>query len=572
MQTRTLLIIASISVSIFYSQQLLAQSTIRAKSLENLLSNPRVEANQQNTSLIRLRNKLTGNTTLKNIGDYTVGFRKTKGADLVIDMSTIDTSKYSSRYRFWREVPVCNVYHGVTVADINRNGRKEIYGAYQNFTNDVHCSAYEYGLDSAFSLIHQYPDSILRAWSYADVDGDKKTDMAYDLTGSALLLMTQTDTSQLALSYKSYFDTISSSGQPVRASFYDIDSDGKPEMIYYLDGGGDIFPPSNQIAKYNSITNNFDIIYYNRPNFHSEGFAFGDFDMDGKQNIANGGINGEFFMYEHQEGNNYSLKLIDTLPTFNAYLSATTNDVDGDGKPELWMGGDFYYVGEGITRLLMYETNGDDSYEQKYQIDILGVFSFYAGNMVAADLDGDGKEELVVCIDQNVLVFKNTGGNNYALWYIKQNDFALSGANSVYYEVTVADFDGDGRPEVIIGMDEVKENVIGSRLFSRIYKLNTTTAVRQELPVLPLGFSVSQNYPNPFNPSTRISYSVAQPSFVNLVIYDQIGRKVRTLVSEMKAPGYYEVQFDPEGLSAGLYFYRIQMGNFSDVKKMSLLK
>jgi hypothetical protein len=89
---------------------------------------------------------------------------------------------------------------------------------------------------------------------------------------------------------------------------------------------------------------------------------------------------------------------------------------------------------------------------------------------------------------------------------------------------------------------------------------------------LPKEFKLSQNYPNPFNPVTTIKYSVPKQSIVKLVIYDIIGRVVGTLANEMKQPGNYEVQFDASNLASGAYFYRIEAGDFVDVKKMVLVK
>ncbi|MBZ0200497.1 MAG: T9SS type A sorting domain-containing protein [Ignavibacteriaceae bacterium] len=89
---------------------------------------------------------------------------------------------------------------------------------------------------------------------------------------------------------------------------------------------------------------------------------------------------------------------------------------------------------------------------------------------------------------------------------------------------------------------------------------------------LPNNFGLNQNYPNPFNPSTTISYSIAQTSPVTLKIYDVTGREIAVLVNEVKQPGRYDVSFDASTLSSGVYFYKLNAGSFSSVKKMSILK
>ena len=91
-------------------------------------------------------------------------------------------------------------------------------------------------------------------------------------------------------------------------------------------------------------------------------------------------------------------------------------------------------------------------------------------------------------------------------------------------------------------------------------------------PELPKSYSLSQNYPNPFNPVTKISFDVPKQSFVMLKIYDLMGREVKTLVNEMKSPGYYSIDFNGTEISSGVYFYRLQSGEFTDIKRMTLLK
>ncbi|MBE2225896.1 MAG: T9SS type A sorting domain-containing protein [Ignavibacteria bacterium] len=89
---------------------------------------------------------------------------------------------------------------------------------------------------------------------------------------------------------------------------------------------------------------------------------------------------------------------------------------------------------------------------------------------------------------------------------------------------------------------------------------------------LPVKFELAQNYPNPFNPVTSIRYSVPRQSFVLIRIYDLLGREVKTLVNEMRSTGNYEVEFNASNLASGIYFYRMESGDFTDVKKLVLLK
>jgi hypothetical protein len=89
---------------------------------------------------------------------------------------------------------------------------------------------------------------------------------------------------------------------------------------------------------------------------------------------------------------------------------------------------------------------------------------------------------------------------------------------------------------------------------------------------VPLVFALRQNYPNPFNPSTTIHYEVPGLAVVQLVVYDILGREVTTLVDEMKTAGAYDINFNTIGLASGVYFYRMQAGDFVGTKKMVLMK
>ena len=84
--------------------------------------------------------------------------------------------------------------------------------------------------------------------------------------------------------------------------------------------------------------------------------------------------------------------------------------------------------------------------------------------------------------------------------------------------------------------------------------------------------SLSQNYPNPFNPVTNMEFGISNLGFVSLKVYDVLGNEVKTLVNENKQAGRYTIEFDGSGLPSGIYFYKLTVKGFSDIKKMTLLK
>ncbi len=85
-------------------------------------------------------------------------------------------------------------------------------------------------------------------------------------------------------------------------------------------------------------------------------------------------------------------------------------------------------------------------------------------------------------------------------------------------------------------------------------------------------FKLNQNYPNPFNPITSISYSIPKISNVKIIIVDVLGREIHTLVNEEQQAGHHEVTFNASRFSSGVYFYRLQAGNFVEIRKMILMK
>jgi hypothetical protein len=89
---------------------------------------------------------------------------------------------------------------------------------------------------------------------------------------------------------------------------------------------------------------------------------------------------------------------------------------------------------------------------------------------------------------------------------------------------------------------------------------------------IPNDFSLGQNYPNPFNPSTSFKIQVPQTVFVSVKVYNILGIEITTLVNEQLSPGTYEVEFDGTDYSSGVYYYNLRAFDFSDVKKMVLIK
>ena len=101
--------------------------------------------------------------------------------------------------------------------------------------------------------------------------------------------------------------------------------------------------------------------------------------------------------------------------------------------------------------------------------------------------------------------------------------------------------------------------------------INSTVLVEGKT-ILLVKHNLEQNYPNPFNPTTKISYSIPKQSYVTLKVIDVLGREVSVLVNKEQSTGNYEVEFDASHLTSGIYFYKIQAGDYVETKKMVLMK
>ena len=88
----------------------------------------------------------------------------------------------------------------------------------------------------------------------------------------------------------------------------------------------------------------------------------------------------------------------------------------------------------------------------------------------------------------------------------------------------------------------------------------------------PAIFSLNQNYPNPFNPSTTISFSLPKTEYVTLKVYNTLGEEIKTLVNSQLDAGEHKINFDASNVSSGVYFYKITAGNYTNIKKLQILK
>lgn len=113
---------------------------------------------------------------------------------------------------------------------------------------------------------------------------------------------------------------------------------------------------------------------------------------------------------------------------------------------------------------------------------------------------------------------------------------------------------------------------IGSNFILDHLTLSSITGLEREINTAPKGFLLEQNYPNPFNPQTKIRYGIPENAYVKLVVFDNMGHEIRTLVNQNQLAGNYIVNFNAANLASGTYFYRIEAGEFIQSRRMLVIK
>jgi hypothetical protein len=187
-----------------------------------------------------------------------------------------------------------------------------------------------------------------------------------------------------------------------------------------------------------------------------------------------------------------------------------------------------------------------------------------------------------------------SGNSNYSIAPVPGNRFMLISKSGKDYYVRTFNNNGDAfpdsckisiNPSAMQGISSLMngdklyftwtdfiEEGRGFNVYGSIFNSDELVSVKQVSPQLPASFSLTQNYPNPFNPVTNIEFDAAEAGLVTIKVFDILGREVTTLVNEEKAPGRYKIEFNASALSSGTYFYRMNINNYTSVKKMTLLK
>ena len=292
--------------------------------------------------------------------------------------------------------------------------------------------------------------------------------------------------------------------------------------------------------------------------------------------------------YENDGDENFIPHTI-TTSAIDAWLVYAV-DVDGDGDI------DVLSASAGDDKIAWYENDGNENFTtHTITTDAIGARTVYA-----VDMDGDGDVDVLSASqdDDKIAWYENLNppipvelisftanvnaeGNVVLNWNtateLNNQMFEIERRTKEGQFITIGYVDGYGtttEPQEYSYID----NKVGTGLhyyrlkqidnngtfeYSKIIEINVDA---------PLEFELSQNYPNPFNPSTNISYALPTDEFVNLTVYNVLGKTITTLVNEQKLAGSYVVSFDASDFPSGVYFYKLIAGNYVSIKKMMLIK
>jgi len=336
-------------------------------------------------------------------------------------------------------------------------------------------------------------------------------------------------------------DIVNSAGYGSGCSWGDYNNDGWLDL-FVANSGPNFLYKNNRNGTFTKITTGSIVTDAN----NSFGCNWGDYDNDGDLDlfVANN-YNQKNSLYKNNGGDNFIKITTDIVVNeISSSVGASWGDYSNDGKLDLFV------VNQG------YGTSAQNDFLYKN----ISAHPFY----IIIKLFGGGiGTRIKIRIGNYVAIREVSGGNSCSSQDMPWVHFGLGflGDNPLAtIDSLIVDWH-DGHREVLTNVS-----------INQVLEFHGIISVQQISSEVPSKYSLHQNYPNPFNPSTTIDYTLVKNSYVKLIIYDLSGKEVSLLVNEVQSHGIYRVEFDASKLSSGVYFYKLEAEEFTDTKKMILVK
>ena len=384
-------------------------------------------------------------------------------------------------------------------------------------------------------------------------------------------------------------------GNHRRAVWGDYDNDHYPDLfVCNYDGQVNNLYHNNRNGTFTKVTAG-DIV--NTPSYGS-GCAWGDYNNDGWLDlyVTNGG-GGPNFLYKNNHNGTFTR--ITTGPEVTdagAGFGCCWGDFDNDGDLDLFVANNYH------QKNCLYRNDGNDNFTRMDNEIVNNELSSSVG-CAWGDYNNDGKLDLFVVnqgynapvesdyLYKNVgaapcyLIVRMSGGGigtritlrigNYIAIREVSGGSGCSSQDMLWQHFGLgflADYPNPTIDSVIVdwndGLREVQTNVPANQEID----FHGTVGIHNQSNQVPTQYALYQNYPNPFNPTTVIEYSIIKNSPVKITVYDMTGRVVSVPVNKVQSAGNYQVNFDAGSIASGVYFYKIETNEFTDTKKMMLVK
>ena len=364
------------SIGLFILFLWLTSLTASAQVPDNLSKRSKVHFERQYTveyiesELIKIKHRDSGLIRYLDISERPLSIPGNNNPNCIqiIDLINADTTLYNHKYIRRNMYPISNlVGYPMVVGDFNNNGQLDVAGTYKLDQNIglADCAIGEFQPDSSLLIWKVFRDSTPVALSQTDVDNDNLLE---------LNLVRQNHIANIEQQHPDSFpDTLrflhrmwDFSGQVSSETFADLDNDEFQDVLYIGTDSSEQCCHQVFVAEYDTAHQNFrrrfNIIP--SPTWVVSGFSVGDFDNDGFTEFVIGSVNGDVYVFENTGNDSYQQIFYDTLSTPNAYIAGTTNDIDGNGYREFFVGGSSFYNGVSASRIYWFEAFADNTYRK----------------------------------------------------------------------------------------------------------------------------------------------------------------------------------------------------------------